>query len=379
MPIIYKQKGEVMSDALKVLSKLKKDMGDQIGSKGVELRSVERIPLGIFSLDLAANGGIPKGRVSVIWGVESSGKTALAYNCMRHVQQEGKKAVYIDLEQSMDSTWAVKFGLDMDELIYITPGFAEQAVDVVEAMLYAEDVGIVVVDSIAAMTTDNEIASSAEKMIVGGASYVVGKMIRKAVIALSRESHNKHYPALLLLNQQRVKIGTMFSDPNVMPGGNALKFASSMTIKIYGKDEVVKDVHPELPTYKVVTGSITKNKVPILSKAFEYNLALIPHGNIKVGQSPSWSFVATYCKNAGFLTQAAPGKPYMFFGKPYNTQKDIKLLYETNTPFAIEVQGRIISNELSKGTIKTSDDDSSVISVQDTQSVDQETGEILTT
>lgn len=384
MPIIFKQKGEVMSDAAKVLAKLKKDMGDQVGRKGVELISVPRIPTGIFPLDLATGGGFPKGRLSIIHGIESSCKTALSYLLMAQIQREGKKAVYVDLEHTMDATWAVKFGLDIDELIIITPGFAEQTVDVVEAMLYAEDVGIVVVDSIAAMTTDNEIASSAEKMNVGGASYIVGKMVRKAITALSRESHSNHFPALVCLNQQRVKIGQMFGDPTTMPGGNSLKFASSLTLKLYGKDEIVKEVHAALPTYKVITGTVQKSKVPILSKAFEYNISLLPHGNLKVGQCPSWAFVSNYCKNAGLLTQAGVGKPWILLGKSGATQKELRQIYETDIPFSQAVHDAIIKIENNSGKAELVEDiseptvkDFGEVVAAVSNIIDKETGEIL--
>ena len=755
-----------MSDALKVLAKLRKDMGEGIGQQGVELKAIERIPTGIFPIDLALSGGVPRGRVTIIVGNESSGKTALTYLLMAQVQREGKKAIYIDLEASMDATWASKFGLNMKDLIIITPSYAEQAVDVVEALLYSDDVGIIVIDSIAAMTTDNEVASSSEKAAVGGASMIIGKMIRKAVVALSKEAHNNHYPALVCINQIRClpldslvstpyglksiedlnigdpilsnsgtctikamvssglvegkgltlnrrgsfklsnnhiqpilrkglavevvgsdivygdwllhpipkvdwsnscsnysvsaytksynldvdlafflgvyhsdgychdsydgkgfwvsftevnkerhslilenttklfgkdnvtitgykseqimvrgkdpvclvrslvgkkaitkdipkvllsssrdvvisflrgaffdthgfnsegfiftnvnpsgtktfstilarlgvfsnlvdscgcgydrlhitgldavtfrdtvgfaestkdiaakkfnyktthgargkydvipaalassiysylssmdikgrnslpyisnlravnhndlnasrvgmislltaiknkseylisclnlfesnyfseilevtdmsfeakdievegglfiadgvlthnsKIGVLYGSSDTMPGGNSLRFASSLTIKLYGKDEIVKEVHPAIPTYKVVTGTVQKAKMPILSKTFEYSLSLLPHGNIKVGQSPSWQFVATYCRNAGIMTQAGTGKPWVLLGKTGMTQKDLKQIYETDLDFSQKVHSAIIDCENNKGVV----------------------------
>ena len=365
MAIIFKQNGKTMSDAKSVLAKLQKDMGEEIGQQGIELKDIGRIPTGIFPLDLALGGGFPKGRVSIIYGSEGSCKTALTYLLMAQVQREGKKAVYLDIESSLDPTWAVKFGINMKELIVITPAFAEQAVDVVEAMLYASDVGIVVIDSIAAMTTDNEIASSAEKMNVGGNSYVVGKMIRKAVSAMSREGHNNHYPALVCINQIRMKIGQMFGNPETFPGGNSLRFASSLTIKLYGKDEIVKEVHAAIPTFKVITGSVQKAKMPILSKAFEYNLTLIPHGNLSVGQAPTWNFVALTCKNMGLLKQAGAGKPWILLGREGATQKELRALYETNIEFSQAVHQAIIDNENSKGVLGEVE-----------EVIDDETGEI---
>ena len=365
MAVLLKKAAAGSGDADKVLAKLQKDMGEYIGHRGVDVKDVARIPTGIFPLDLALAGGIPRGRMSIVYGNESSGKTALSYLLMAQVQREGQKAVYIDAEFTMDAKWAAQFGIDMKELIVITPAYAEQAVDVVEAMLYAKDVGIVVIDSIAALTTDNEIASSSEKMNVGGNSYVVGKMVRKAVVALSRESSNNHFPALFCINQIRHKIGQMFGNPETFPGGNSLRFASSLTLKLYGKDEIVKEVHPAIPTFKVVTGSIQKAKMPILSKAFEYNLTVLPHGNLKVGQAPTWGFVATYCKNAGMMTQAGQGKPWVLLDKEGATQKELKAIYETSAAFSQAVHEAIINRENQGGVIGEVE-----------EIVDPETGEI---
>jgi recombination protein RecA len=170
----------------KVLSELKKQHGDQVATKGGVFKPVPRIPTGIFPLDLATGGGIPRSRVSILYGPESSAKSMQGYLALRQVQAMGETAVLIDAEHAWDNEWGGILGLDTKKLIVVQPDNAEQAVDAVEAFLYAKDVGMVLVDSVSAMVTENEIVSGAEKQIVAGAAAIVSKMVRKATMALSR-------------------------------------------------------------------------------------------------------------------------------------------------------------------------------------------------
>jgi recombination protein RecA len=341
MAVTIVSKNSSGNNSAEVMKAFKKSMGDSVAHQGNEITEVRRIPTGIFALDLATGGGIPRKRISIVWGAESSSKTAISYLLMAQVQREGQKAVYIDLEKSFSPDWASKFGLNVDDLIVLDPQYAEQAVDMVEAMLCASDVGIVVVDSVAAMTTDNEIASSAEKMNVGGNSYIVGKMIRKAVNCLNRDNE----PSLFLINQSRIQIGKMFGDPTCQPGGNSLKFASSMTLRLYGKPEIVKEVHPQIPTFNHITGTIQKAKVPVTSRSFEFDLTLLAHGNMEVGMSPAWNFVASRCKDLGILKQEKLGKPWVMLGVEAPNQKELRHLYETDKVFMQKIHDLLIVAE----------------------------------
>ena len=256
-----------MADLKNVLVKINKDFGQGVATVGVPKDLTDRIPTGIFQFDLATGGGIPQGKVSIIYGSESSGKTTLTLKLIAFVQRVlGKKAVFIDLENSLDMEWAEKCGVLIDELVVMHPDTAEQTVDIVEAVLYADDVGIVVLDSLGAMTTENEIQSGADKMIVGGASLIVGKMIRKAVAAMNSQKKQGFMPTLVLINQVRIKIGVMFGDPETMPGGNAVRFASSLSVRLYGKDKIIKEVHSSLPAVKEVSAIIKNRKGPVVSR-----------------------------------------------------------------------------------------------------------------
>jgi recombination protein RecA len=355
-----------VSDLKDVLAKLKKDYGDNIGHVGSKKHEVERIPTGIFQFDLATGGGIPTGRLSIIYGAESSGKTTIAYLLAASVQKKGRKVVFVDLEGTFDADWASHCGVDCEAVIVMNPDTAERTVDVVEAMIYAEDVGLIVVDSIAAMTTENEIKSDAEKMIVGGASLIVGKMIRKAVTALSKEAKHEHYPALVCINQVRFKIGVMYGDPETMPGGQALRFASSMTVRLYGKDEMDKEVSAVMPAFKATSAIIKKFKVPVVAKNFEYKLCLVPHGTLSIGQSASWNTVANYLKQYGLLAKEKTGWNCM--GVMYKTLSEIEQQYNEVHEVRLALQHEVVRREMKHVIVEKDGVD---------VKIDTETGEIV--
>jgi len=325
-----------------VLAKFHKDFGDGIGGVGVEHTQVDRVPTGIFELDLASGGGIPQGRASIIYGPEASGKTTLAMLLLANTQaQLGSTAVIIDAEGTFDYDWGTRCGIDAARLVRLVPDTAEQAVDMIEGMLYAKDVGTVVVDSIAALTTHNEIESDAGKQIVGGSALLVGKLVRKVVSALNSERKRKHTPALVCINQTRTKIGVMYGDPETTPGGQALRFISSMTIRVSGKDVYDKDLHDSLPVFKDSTATLRKWKVPVVAKTAEYKMCLYPHGNLQVGQTNAWNTVSNYLKQKGLLVKGAKGWSCM--GQENLKLAHIQTLYETDPKIRALLQKEVVS------------------------------------
>ncbi len=336
-----------MSELSGVLSKLKKDFGDGVATLGAKPEAADRIPTGIFQFDLATGGGIPIGKTSIIYGSESSGKTTITLMLIAYVQRVLKlKAVFVDLENSLDPEWAAKCGVLVDELIVLRPDTAEQTVDVVEAVMYAVDVGIVVVDSLGAMTTDNEIQSGAEKVIVGGASLIVGKMVRKAGVAMGVERKRNHFPTLVLINQIRIKIGVMFGDPEIMPGGNAVKFAASLIVRLYGKDKIVKDIHPTLPAFKEVSAIIKKWKVPVVARSFEYELCLVPHEGLALLESPSWGTVSNFLKKHGVIRK--DGLKWFCQDVEFPTLGAIQHAYQSVPELRLALQQEVVAKEMEK-------------------------------
>lgn len=310
-----------MTTSADLVAKLKKEMGANIAKMGNEQYvDTPRLPTGIFPLDLASGGGFPMGRVSLVYGPESSNKTNV---CLKAIAQgqiiyPDKKAVFVDAEGSYDPVWASIMGVDTSRLIVMQPEYAEQAVDIVEAFLYAEDVFVVVLDSIAALCTQNEVESSAEKVIVGGASNAVGKMFRKATISFNRmRNQGKMPPAFIGINQIRFKIGVMFGNPETMPGGNAPKYASSFTLRVYGKNEMDKKIHPVMPAWKHVTFAIQKWKMPVLATTGEFKMLMQEGIGQKPGWVNDWNTLYKYLQELDYISKSKQG--YELFGETYPT------------------------------------------------------------
>lgn len=205
-----------------------------------------RLRLGILVLDLALAGGMRMSRGVMFYGERAAGKSTLALMAVRSAQQAfpDKVAAWLDIEGTFDKVWATKLGVDTDRLLIVEPETGEEAVDLADAILRANETSIIVTDSIAFLTPMKELDESAEANFPGIHARLIGNYIRRINNAMLRERHRKHNPIVLHLNQFRMKIGVMFGDNRVLPGGKALEFATSQQVllrnfehKIKGGDE----------------------------------------------------------------------------------------------------------------------------------------------
>ncbi len=296
-----------MSNLKQLLKEFRNQYKTDVASLGVHEEDPLRISSGIFSFDLATGGGIPLGRCSLVYGPEASMKTTLCLKILARAQKmfPKKKAVFVDVEGHFSKPWATKMGVDCDDLVYVIPDTAEQFVDVVESIMYASDVSLVIVDSLAALVTTHELNSEAEKAMVGTQGILINKFYRKMSRALSLARREGQCPTLLCINQIRSKVGQVYGNPETMPGGHAFKFASSMTIRVYGKDKIVKEIHLAMPAYKEVKFIVKKHKVPIVAPTGVFLLALqsIANPKLEVGESYDWNTVLSYLKACGLLTK----------------------------------------------------------------------------
>lgn len=334
----------LVSEMAAVLAAIKKEKGDKVCVAGSQIPDVERILTGCFEFDYYT-GGFPRGRLSIVYGPESSGKSNVCYLAAASAQkgpEHCNKAVWVDLEGTFDPSWAIQFGVDVEKLIVIKPGYGEEAVDLIMAFLYASDVALVVVDSIAVMTAAKEVEKSAEGMDVGTASVLVKRLSNKIAICLSMEYRRGHSPAVIFVNQTRFKIGVMFGDPETMPGGQAMKFLSSLTVRLYGKNEMVKTIHPDLPVYKATNAVIKKAKVPVRAMNFEYKMAMMQTDDLRVGQTDSWNTVCGYLKAHGQLVKGDKGG-WTVLGVTYPTQVSIQEKYLFDPDYQAKLQALAIS------------------------------------
>lgn len=330
-----------------ILAQIRKEKGDNVVNKGSEIHTVLRIPTGVFEFDLATGGGFPRGRYSIVYGPESSGKTNICYAAAAQAQrlpEPCNKVVWVDLEGTFDANWAAQFGINVDELLIVRPSYGEEAVDLIDALVRAEDVAMLVVDSLATVVSSKEIEQSVEKFDVGTASLLVKRLCNKLVIALATESKRNHTPAVVLINQTRFKIGVMFGDPETMPGGQTMKFLSSLTVRLYGKNKIEKSISSELPAFKDTTAVIKKAKVGVTKYNFEYELCMLPHNGMIVGETKSWSTVSGYLKDMGTLKKAEKGSGWTLLGKTFPTLVMIQDQYESDDDYKMKLQGLVIES-----------------------------------
>jgi recombination protein RecA len=194
-------------------------------------QATEKIPVissGSLSLDIALGvGGIPKGRVTEIYGPESSGKTTLALHVVAEAQKLGGTAAFIDAEHALDTSYAGRLGVDVDNLLVSQPDFGEQALEIAEILIRSGGVDVIVIDSVAALVPRAEIDGNVGDSHVGLQARLMSQAMRKFTGVLSRSN-----TILIFINQIRMKIGVMFGNPETTTGGNALKFYSSIRLDI---------------------------------------------------------------------------------------------------------------------------------------------------
>jgi len=226
---------------------------------------VRAISTGSLSLDLATGiGGIPVGRVVEVFGPESSGKTTLALHVVANVQKEGGIACFIDAEHALDPTFAERIGVDIDNLLVSQPDTAEQALEICETLVRSGAVGVIVIDSVAALVPKAEVEGEMGDSHVGLQARLMSQALRKLTAAISR-SHT----SVIFINQIREKIGVMFGSPETTSGGRALKFYSSMRIDVR-RIAGVKDRDQDVGNR--VRAKVVKNKMSPPFKKAEFEI-----------------------------------------------------------------------------------------------------------
>ena len=215
---------------------------------------VDAISSGSLSIDIALGVlGYPKGRIIEIFGPESSGKTTLALHAIAEVQKRGGKAAFIDAENAIDPMYAQKLGVNIEDLILSQPDSGEQALEITELLIKSEAFELIVIDSVAALVPQAELAGEMSDAHVGLQARLMSKAMRKLSGVMNRSN-----TAVIFINQLREKVGIMFGNPEVTPGGRALKFYSSIRLDVR-RGEAIKsgtDIMGNKVTVKVV-----KNKV----------------------------------------------------------------------------------------------------------------------
>jgi recombination protein RecA len=262
------EKGDERSQALDIaLGQIEKQFGQGAIMRLGEASAlqIESIPTGSIALDVALGiGGVPRARITEIFGPESAGKSTLAQHIIAQAQAMGGMAAYIDVEHALEPTYAAGLGVNVNDLLVSQPDTGEQALEIAEALVRSNAIDIVVVDSVAALVPRAEIEGEMGDSLPGLQARLMSQALRKLTGAISRSR-----TAVIFINQLREKIGIVFGNPETTPGGRALKFYSSVRIDLR-RIETLKQGQQVVGSR--VRAKIVKNKVAAPFRQAEFDI-----------------------------------------------------------------------------------------------------------
>lgn len=317
-----------------VISQIEKEFGKgSIMKLGQQERlQIEAISTGSLVLDLALGvGGFPRGRISEIFGQESSGKTTLALTTIANAQKNGGIAAFIDAEHALDPEYAKKLGVDIENLYISQPDSGEQALAIVEMLVKSNAVDIIVIDSVAALVPQAEIEGQIGDQFIGLQARLMSQALRKLTSIVGKSK-----TGVIFINQVREKVGVMFGNPETTPGGRALKFYASVRIELRKIDNIKKG---EVNVGARVKAKVVKNKVAPPFREAQFNI-IFGKGIDKIGE------IADLATELNIISKS--GSWYSFGDEKIGQGKEKLIEYLENNPNLMEEIENKIKEIISK-------------------------------
>jgi recombination protein RecA len=318
-------------------------LGDGVVTK------IDAIPTGSISLDAALGvGGIPRGRIIEIFGPESSGKTTVCLHVIAEAQKNGGLAAFIDTEHALDTSYAKRLGVDIENLLISQPEYGEQALEIAETLVRSNALDVIVIDSVAALTPRAEIEGEMGDSHMGLQARLMSQALRKLTAAVS-----KSHVSLIFTNQLREKIGVMFGNPETTTGGKALKFYASVRLDIR-RIAAIKDGTNVIGNRTRV--KVVKNKVAPPFKEVEFDI-LYNEGISKLGDLVDTAVNLGIIQKSGawfsYQGQRMQGRDGVKNMLLENNKLMDKLKNEVRTAMGIETHTEVTENGNTKTKEKT--------------------------
>ncbi len=311
------------------LSQIEKQFGKgsimRLGD-GEVVEAIEVVSTGSLGLDIALGvGGLPRGRVVEIYGPESSGKTTLTLQVVAQMQKLGGTAAFIDAEHALDTGYAQKLGVNLQELLISQPDTGEQALEIVDALVRSGSVDLIVIDSVAALTPKAELEGEMGDSLPGLQARLMSQALRKLTGAVKKTN-----TMVVFINQIRMKIGVMFGNPETTTGGNALKFYSSVRLDIRRTGSIKRGEEVIGSETKV---KVVKNKVAPPFKTAEFDI-LYGEGTSRQGEIIDLGVDAKIVDKSGAW--------YAYNGEKIGQGKDnAREFLRENPDIALEIENRV--------------------------------------
>lgn len=383
-----------MADLSEIMGKLQSAYGDEVGAMGGFWETAERIPTGIFPLDLAIGGGIPRQRVTEVYGPEGSCKTNICINTIRSNQliRPEEKAVVFDMEGVFDPNWATVMGVDMSRVAVIRPDYTEQLADMMEEVVNAKDVGVVVLDSLAHCMATAVGEASAEKQFMGNDAKAIRRMAVKLNIQMKRmrqgevlsngKKSEREPPAVIWINQVTSKVGVIMGNPETTPGGHMPRFLYSLRLRVSGKPVMDEKISKMLPVARTISCSVKKFKVPVTCLHSEFDLIMLPHKGFRPGDCDDWNLIEAHAKENGLLRKGPKDKGWVMGKQTYNTLAEIKKRYVSEPDFMLGLRGAVSQTAMEKtGFLSEMSAEEAIAAdsqpLEEEFDYDKETGEII--